>query len=134
MFYHLNKIKKSIVDWYEKESERVDLQARLYDIQQSEKVSIYHHEQHQKLTKKSSILKLQTEQGIIAGHDACSAFLEGQLADLLLTPAELDLEAQATLLAECDKVFTEQDNDYLIKVLHHSYTKNTGTYLEKLYL
>ena len=70
---HLDRIKRSIVEWYEKESERIVLQACLYDVQESEKVRIYHHEQHQKLTKKSSILMLEMEEGIILGHDTMHA-------------------------------------------------------------
>ena len=73
-------------------------------------MAIYHHEIHKKHIKKSSILKLLTETGIIEGHDACANYLESLVANLLLHPAELDQNAQELLLAELEPVVTAADN------------------------
>jgi hypothetical protein len=106
----LKEVQSDIQQWYQKESEKVVLQSRVDDVQQSEKVRIFHHEQHKKHIKRSSILKLDTREGILEGHDACSEFLQQELANLLLNPAELDSTAQASLLSEVKPVFTDDDN------------------------
>ena len=112
----LIEVKVRISEWYENESRKVLMQSRVDDVQESEKVRIYHHEQHRKSVKKTAILKLQTENGLLTGHDACSNFLENQLGNLLLQPATLDPLAQATLLAEVDPVFSDTDNKELEKL------------------
>ena len=89
-FHQLTETKARIVEWYENESRKVVLQTRVDDVQESEKVRIYHHEQHKKSIKKTSILKLQTYEGLLVGHEACSSFLESQLANLLLHPDNLE--------------------------------------------
>ena len=108
-FVELKVVKDEIKEWYENESRKVVLQSRVEDIQQSEKVRIYHHEQHIKHCKKSAILKLDTEQGMLVGHDECSDFLVKQVSKLLGQPAVLDKTAQETLLAEVSPVFLEED-------------------------
>ena len=65
--------------------------------------------------KRLAILKLDTGSRIIVGHEEVSAFLESQVADLLQHPAVLDPVAQATLLNEVTKVFTDKDNENLLK-------------------
>ena len=65
-----------IEQWYSRENDRVKHQSRVSEFQESEKVRIYHHEIHQKYIKKSSILKLETEKGLLEGHDQCAAYLE----------------------------------------------------------
>ena len=72
----LNETKASIVRWYERESSKIVLQSRVDDVQQSEKVRIFHHEQHRKHCRRSSILKLETDDGILEGHAACSTYLQ----------------------------------------------------------
>ena len=72
---------------------------------------------HQKHTRGTLILKLETEQGILEGHGACSEYLQRKVAELLLHPAVLDNEAQAVLLAEVDPTFTEEDNKMLSAIL-----------------
>ena len=52
------------------------------------------------------ILNLETDDGILEGHAACSTYLQDKVAKLLLHPAILDPIAQATLLAEVIPVFT----------------------------
>ena len=76
-------------------------------------IRIYHHELHQKLIRKSAILKLETSEGIIQGHTACAKYLEDSVADLLLHKAQLDPVAQHILLQEVEPVFTEADNEML---------------------
>ena len=106
----LRQVQSEIQEWYDNESRKVILQARVEDVQQSEKVRIFHHEQHKKTVKRSSILKLQTSEGVLQGHQACSEYLQKEAAKLLLHPARLDSSAQAALLAEVTPVFTEADN------------------------
>ena len=115
-FTELRTVQLQIEDWYDQECAKISLQSRADDIQQSEKIRIYHHEIHQKLIKKSSILKLETEQGILQGHEACAQYLENSVGDLLLPPAILDPVAQEALLSEVTPVFTEADNEMLCKV------------------
>ena len=57
-----------IEKWFSAEVEKVKYQARVDDIQLSEKVRIYNHELHQKHIKKSSILKLQDKNLTFIGH------------------------------------------------------------------
>ena len=109
----LREINELIENWYEDESKKVITQARIFDVQLSEKTRIYHHEQHLKHIKKSAILKLETENGVIEGHEACAEFLTNQVAELLLNPTLLDVDAQNALLTNVDKVFTDTDNDKL---------------------
>ena len=78
----LNDIKARIGEWYERESNKVILQSRVEDVQQSEKVRIFHHEQHQHC-KRSPILKLDTETGLIQGHQAFSEYLTNKITSLL---------------------------------------------------
>ena len=82
----------------------------MQEFQESERSTIYHHEIHKRIIKKTSILKLQTDQEIIVGHKACASFLEKTVEDLLLHHAQLDPLAQHALLAEVQPVFTQEDN------------------------
>ena len=66
----LNTVHLLIEQWYNKESEKVQHQSRVKEFQSSEQTSIYHHELHKKMLKRTSILKLQTEEGLLEGHDA----------------------------------------------------------------
>ena len=91
-----------IEEWFRVEVERVK--------HQSEKVRIYHHELHKQHIKKSAILKLQTELGMLEGHTAYSEYLQKAVANLLLHPALLDPAAQQILLAEIGPQFTDKDN------------------------
>ena len=109
----LRQVQSEIKEWYELESKKVVLQSRVYDVQLSEKVRIFHHEQHRKHVKRSAILKLQTSEGVIEGHTACSGYLHKEAAKLLLHPANLDSLAQDTLLAEVSQVYSEADNEKL---------------------
>ena len=109
----LRSVQTLIEEWYEKESKKVILQSRSDEIDQSEKVRIYHHEIHKKNIKRSSILKLQTENGILEGHSPCANYLETQVGELLLNPAPVDILARETLLDEVAEVYTEKDNEML---------------------
>ena len=103
-----------IEKWYTRESEKVQHQSRVKEFQTNEKSTIYHHELHKKKIKKSSILKLQTKDGILEGHDACASYLEQTVEDLLLHPAQLDSVAQQVLLDEIEPVFTADDNQKML--------------------
>jgi hypothetical protein len=112
----LREVQILIENWFAEDCEKVKIQAKLDDIQVSEKVRIHHHEIHQKKIKQSAILKLQTDQGLLEGHSACSSYLHQTVSDLLEHPAVLDSEAQATLLSELQVVFTDADNTMLTAV------------------
>ena len=70
-------VQSEINDWYEQESEKVKIQSRIEEVDTPETVRIYHHELHAKKIKKSSILKLQTGQCLVEGHEAVAGYLEG---------------------------------------------------------
>ena len=104
-----------IEQWYSKESEKVQHQARVKEFQCNEKTTIYHHELHKRSIKKASILKLQTESGVIEGHSACAEYLEKSVENLLLHPAVLNPAAQQALLDEVVPVFSAEDNLKILK-------------------
>lgn len=109
----LKSIQLRINDWFDDQAEKVKLHARLQDIQQSEKIRIFHHEQLHRCINKSLITKLKTTDGIINGHKSCAEFLNKEVAELLGKEAELDEEAQEKLLDEVEETFTAKDNDML---------------------
>ena len=115
-FTDLKCIQNQIQHWYEKDSEKILLQARSDEVNLNEKVRIFHHDLHKKHMKRSSILKLQTEAGIIEGHQKCSSFLEDQVRNLLLNPGVVDRSAREIMLKETDQVFTENDNSKLLSM------------------
>ena len=104
------QVQSDIQHWYHEESGKVILQARTDECSSSEKVRIYHHELHRKRILKSNILKLQTDQGLLEGHQACASYLESKVEELLLSSLPVDQVARDTLLSEVSPVFTEQDN------------------------
>jgi hypothetical protein len=110
----LREVQLRVVEWFETEVEKVKNQSRVEDIKTSQKVRIYHHELHRKNYKRSYILKLQTEHGLLEGQAACAQYLQSKVEELLHHPAQLDPTAQNILLAEVDKQFTEKDNKMLI--------------------
>ena len=113
-FAKLRQVQSEIATWYENESRKIILQSRVDDVQVSEKVRIFHHEQHIKHCKKSAILKLDIGEEVLIGHDACSEFLVGQVKNLLGQPANLSAEAQNILLAQVPSVFSEAQNKALL--------------------
>ena len=113
VFEPLRIVHLKIENWFQKEVDKVKYQARVDDIQDSEKVRIYHHELHQKHIKKSSILKLKHENQIISGHGECMNFLHSKVAVLLGKKAQLDESAQNVLLNELEVQFTDADNQML---------------------
>ena len=112
----LKLVQAEIQVWYEEESEKIKIQSRTDEIETSEKVRIYHHELHAKHIKRSSILKLKTEKGLLEGHTACVQYLEQAVGKLLLHPANLDVDAQDALLKEVRPVFTQADNEMFAKL------------------
>ena len=64
--------------------------------------------------RKSSIVKLTSDNKDIDGHDECAKFLEQSVCQLLSSPANLDKDAQNFLLGEVERVFTEEDNNFLL--------------------
>ena len=111
----LKQVQTEIQIWHAKECDKIKLQAITDEIDSAENVRIYHHELHAKHLKRSSILKLSTEHGVLEGHEACSKYLENEVSNLLLHPAVLDEAAQDALLQEVRPVFTKEDNAMLLK-------------------
>ena len=111
----LKAVHGRIEKWYDNESSKIKHQSQTDEYQYGEKVRIDHHELHKKIVKKSSIIKLETDSGILEGHDACSSYLEQTVESLLLHPVQLDQAAQDILLADVDQVFTNSDNEELLK-------------------
>ena len=109
----LKEVSMIMGKWYIEESNKIAIQANIKDLEQSENVRIYHHALHQKSIKNSSILRLQTDAGLLEGYRACAEYLEQSVASHLLQPAALDPMAQQVLLADVKVVFTEQDNKML---------------------
>ena len=105
-----------INDWYKEASNKIKNQARVQEFQESESTRIYHHEIHQKQLKKSSILKLQTENELLVGHDLCAGHLENLVEDLLSSPPNLNISAQQILLNELHGDVTEDENFMLNKL------------------
>ena len=121
----LKEVQSSIQTWYQEECQKILLQSRTKDINSHESVRIYHHEIHANYLKKSSILKLNTEKGVLEGHSACASYLEEAVGDLLLHPAALCDSSQETLLKEVRVVFTDKDNDLLLKEVTKEEVKNS---------
>ena len=110
----LRCVQVKIVKWYELQSEKILLQSRSDEVSSNERVRIYHHDLHKKHLKRSSILKLETDNGLLEGHDDCASFLESQVGHLLLNPGVLDIVARDIMLNEIDPVFSAQDNQKLL--------------------
>ena len=112
----LKTIQIKINDWLEQEAEKVKLKAKLRNIEESEKVSIYHHEKLRRETNKNKIMKLKTEDGkVIEGHEKCANLLNNEAKEMFGKEVELDEEEQEELLKEVEEVFTEKDNEMLEK-------------------
>ena len=91
-------VQVAIDDWYQKQSENILQQSRSKEIITNEKVRIYHRDLHMKHLKRSSILKLQSKDGLLEGHSECAAFLENQIGELLLHPHVADQAAKDCLM------------------------------------
>ena len=93
------------------------LHAKLDDIEQSEKVRIYHHDQLYRSKNKKSILKLKTGNEVVEGHDKCAKVLNDEVKKLLGEEIILDGQAQEDLLADVEPSFTDEDNKMLDAVI-----------------
>ena len=62
-------VQTNIQTWYKQQAEKDQHQSRVDEYQVAEQTRIYHHEIHKKHLNKSSILKLQTDAGLILGHE-----------------------------------------------------------------
>ena len=103
--------------WYEEESKRIVIQSQLKEINENEKVRIFHHKIHQRKMKRSSILKLEiSDRETIVGHKKCADYLEKSVESMLAGPPNVNYQAQDVLLEEVEKVFTPDDNEFLLKL------------------
>ena len=111
----LREVQLQINEWFEVEAEKVKLHAKLHDVEDSEKVRIYHHEQLYRVNNRCSITKLKSAEGLVTGHRACADLLNKQTEELLGAEAHLCQDAQEALLADVEGVFTDKDNEMLEK-------------------
>ena len=86
------------------------------DISGAEAVRIHHHEIYKKKITQSYILQLETENGIVTGHEECAKILTNNIANILEDNFPLDQESQENLLDEVEFVFAEKDNNDLLKL------------------
>ena len=86
----LRFVQEEVNAWYQRESEKIVLQSRTKEVNVNEKVRIYHHELHRKKIKQSTILRLETDVGVVEGHEQCAKYLEQQVEDLLLNQHVID--------------------------------------------
>ena len=112
----LKIVQSEIQDWYVAECDKIRIQAKAKEISDHESIRIYHHELHARHLKRTSILKLSTENGFLEGHSACANFLEKAVGDLLLSHPALSEHAQKLLLSEVKPVFTDEDNSLMLKI------------------
>ena len=99
-----------ICSWFEEESRKVQVQSRKEKFAPSEVTRIYHHELHKQYIKRSMIDKLETEEGLLTGHEKCSQYLHKTVRDLFGHTADLDASAQNALLNLLSPVFSNEDN------------------------
>merc|ERR1711895_286176 len=85
----------------------------------------YHHELHKRRLKKAAILKLQTEIGLIEGHNECAKYLTAKVEEPLTNPVDLDIAAQESLLNEIELVFTDDDNARILEPPDKQYILET---------
>lgn len=108
-----NRVKTEIKQWYKDKAQDAADKMAVKQMDESETMNIFHHEQHKKKLKLSSILKLDTpEEGIIVGHEKCQKYLEKQLKNLL-SPVAMDQVAQRNILENVKVVFDEEDRLFL---------------------
>ena len=62
---------------------------------------------------------------MLEGHRECASCLEQSVEDLLLHPVRLDQAEHGDLLVEVDPVFSEADNNTLLKVPTKKYVLET---------
>ena len=113
-YAELRAVQVAIDKWYQKQSAKILFQSRCQEVSSSETVRIFHHDLHKKHLKRTSILKLQADEVLLEGHSECAAYLEDQVAQLLLHPHVPDQAARDCLLNEVDLVYTEEDNRRLL--------------------
>ena len=109
-------VNMEIINWFEHEAKQLQLQINLKDITESENTNLYHHSIHKKKVTNSAILELETEGGLLVGHNDCARYIERSVENLLTIPFDFDHEVQATLLQELERVFTDEDNEMLLKL------------------
>ena len=56
------------------------------------------------------MVSLDEEDGMLVDHTACAAYLHKKVQELLCYPAELNSDAQDSLLSLVNSVFTDKDN------------------------
>ena len=87
----------------------------MQEIDKSEEVNLYHHEIHKKKITRSAILELELEHSPIKGHKKCSEYINNDVANLLENKFNFEERSKNILLNEIDEVFTEKDNDIIMK-------------------
>ena len=72
-----------------------------------------------------TILELETDNGTVLGHKNCSNYIEQSVKNLLVTPFQFDQNMQKELLNELYTVFSDEDNEQLLKVLSKEEDRQT---------
>ena len=72
----LKATQREISDFYKASSDKVILEGKSYNAENSEKNSIYHHSILQSKIKQTYIAKLDTVEGWKVGQEECANFLE----------------------------------------------------------
>ena len=72
----LKATQREISDFYKAMSDKVILEGKSYNVENSEKTRIYHHSILQSKIKQTYIAKLDTMEGWKDGHEECAKFLE----------------------------------------------------------
>ena len=109
----LKYIQLQINEFFDKQAEKIKLHAKAQDMEESEKVRIYHYDQFHRCNNKKKISKLKTEEGIIEGHNKVAEFFKNEVEALFGKEVKLDEEAQEKLLDEVEEEFSEDDNKML---------------------
>ena len=89
---------------------KILVQTGMEDINKSEEVRTYHHENHKRKLIRSSILTLETENSLTKGNKQCAKYLAESVSSLLEGNFNFDLEAQSILLNEISPIFTTEVN------------------------
>ena len=109
----LAKVNARVKKWYEEREEEKNLLNKQFDLEHGESQRLYHHDLVKKHEKKRRILRLDTPDGPIQGHQEVAKYLEKTVEELFLSPLSEDVTAEQALLNEVQPCFTEADNQML---------------------
>ena len=112
----LSLVNLEINEWFSTEAESVLLHIYAQEIEESESMNLYHHKIHRKKNSRSVTLALDSPNGPITRHKKCSDFINDSVANLLENDYEFDERSKNILSNKLETVFTEEDNETIMKV------------------